>query len=44
MRRSVKWVVGAIAVTLVAAFAITYIIVGRFIDDCWEGDWELDEE
>lgn len=43
MTRSAKWTVGSI-VALVAAYAIAYVLVGRFMDECWQADWDLDED
>lgn len=44
MMRSVRWVTGFVAVALVAGYTITYVLVGRFMDECWQPDWGLDED
>jgi hypothetical protein len=39
-----KWVVGAIVATLVAAYTFTYVAVRRLLDEDWQPDWDLGDE
>ena len=41
---ALKWVAVGVATALVAGYTITYALVGRFLSEDWQPNWDLEDE
>lgn len=41
---TLKWVAVGVTATLVVAYTVTYALVGRFLNEDWQPNWDLEDE